>query len=294
MANPTTPLSDEALIATVEHALADVRDARQTALAQTAVLDAERATLGHHPHYTAYVHGGMLAERGFGPQHILAVLGFHTLDWREALARMAASASASPDDEEADLLGRLHRVCASDPMLEVAGERLLLDLGLLKHGGIDPFWLKRPKLGLGQAAKMFGLAPGHADGHRGLYDLTAAALRRLFDDAATGQPDQRFGALLLPIIIAGGAPLAASGAAAFHRDAETRYRDDCRRFAEHQRREPSRRWRWKPALSRQGHLAVTTARQTGVAVPAERTRGHAANWLADHDANLRFNGKDEA
>lgn len=292
MANGTTPLTDEALVAAVERELADARDARQTALAQTAVLDAERATLGHHPNYTAYVHGGMLAERGFGPQDILAVLGFHALDWRDAIACLAAS--ASPDDGEMDLLGRLHRVCASDPMLEVAGERLLLDLGLLKHGGIDPFWLKRPKLGLGQAAKMFGLAPGHADGHRGLYDLTAAALRRLFDDGATGQPDQRFGALLLPVIIAGGAPLAASGAEAFHRDAEARYRDDCRRFAERQRRDLRRHWRWKPALSRQGHLAVITARQTAVAVPAERTRGHAANWLADHDANLRFNREDEA
>lgn len=292
MTNDITPLSDDALIAAVERELADARDARETALVQTAMLDAEQAALGYHPNYTAYVHGGMLAERGFDSQHILSVLGFHTLDWRDAISRLGAS--GSPDDGEVDLLGRLHRVCASDPMLEVAGERLLLDLGLLKQGRIDPFWLKRPKLGLGQAAKVFGLAPGHADGHRGLYDLTAAAKRCLFDDAATGQSDRRFGALLLPAIIAGGAPLAAGGAAAFHRDGEARYRDDCRRFAEHQRRDPSRRWRWKPALSRQGHLAVTTARQTDVAVPTERTRGHAANWLADHDANLRFSREDEA
>ncbi len=292
MATDITPLSDDALVAAVERELADARDARETPLVQTAVLDAEQAALGYHPNYTAYVHGGMLAERGFDSQHILSVLGFHTLDWRDAIARLAAS--GSPDDGEMDLLGRLHRVCASDPMLEIVGERLLLDMGLLKQGRVDPFWLKRPKLGLGQATKAFGLAPGHADGHRGLYDLTAAALRGLFDNAATGQPDRRFGAVLLPVIIVGGAPLAETGAAAFHRDAETRYRDDCRRFAEHQRRDPSRRWRWKPALSRQGHLAVTTARQTDVAVPAGRTRGHAANWLADHDANLRFNGEVEA
>lgn len=292
MPNDITPLTDETLVAAIERKLADAQRERQVALAQINELDTEQAALGHHPNYTAYVHGGMLAEQGFGAGNILSVLGFHTLDWREALTRLDALTSS--DDGEMALLSRLRRACDIDPMLEVAGENLLLSLGLLKHGRVNPHWLKSPKLGLGQAAKMFGLEPGHANGHRGVYDLPAAALQRLFADATTDQPDQRLGALLLPIIIAGGEPLAATGAAAFHRDAEARYRDDCRRFAEHQHGNPSRRWRWKPALSRQGHLAITTARQTNNAVPAERTRGHAANWLDDRGANLRFNGEDEA
>lgn len=292
MPNDITPLTDETLVAAIERKLADAQRARQVALAQIGELDTEQAALGHHPNHTAYVHGGMLAEQGFGARHILSVLGFHTLDWREALTRLDAPTSS--DDGEMDLLGRLRLACEIDPMLEAAGENLLLSLGLLKHGRLDPHWLKRPKLGLGQAAKMFGLEPGHANAHRGLYDLPATALRRLFADATTDQPEQRFGAQLLRVIVDGGEPLAATGAAAFHRDAEARYRDDCRRFAEHQRGNPSRHWRWKPALSRQGHLAITTARQTDIAAPAERTRGHAANWLDDRGANLRFNGEDEA
>jgi len=234
----------------------------------------------------------MFVRRGSGAGHILPLFGFHALDWREALACLEAPATS--DDEDVDPLGRLRIACETDPMLEVAGERLLSYLGLLRQGRIDPYWLKRPKLGLGQAAKAFGLAPHHATGHRGLYDLTPLALRRLFEDADVNRRDQRFGALLLPVIKAGGEPLAVIGAAAFHRDAEARYRDDCRRFAEHQRANPSRRWRWKPALSRQGHLAITTARAKHAALPAERTRGHAANWLSDQNANLRFNGEEEA
>ncbi|PCG13078.1 hypothetical protein COA07_16325 [Sphingomonas adhaesiva] len=252
--------------------------------------DAQQSALEHHPNRAAYMHGGMLAERGFGTEQILPVLGFHSLDWSDALTRLEAS---TPVDG-ADLLDRLLIVCTSDPMLEVSGERVLHDLGLLKRGRVDPFWLKRPKLGLGQAAKAFGLTAAHIDGHRGLYVLAQPTLRRLLERAAVGQADQRFGAVLLTAIGSGGEPLAAIGAAAYYRDAEARYRADCDRFADHQRRHPGRRWRLKPALSRQGHLAITTARQKDIAVPAERMRGHAADWLANQNANLRFNGGDEA
>lgn len=285
MDHTTPPANDEPLVE-LNQLIADLSVARATKADVIAGLDAEAATLGHHPHKAGYVAGGMLLERGFGRMHILPLLGVHATDWREVLARLGDAPADNGDVP--DVLPRLRCLCEGDPMLEIAGEQLARELGLLKQGRIDPFWLKRPKFGLGQAAVAFGLEPRHAEGHRGLYSLRHVVLRRGFESAAVNQRDQRFGALLVPVIETGGERLARIGAAAFHREAEARYHDDCERFAAHQRANPDRRWRWKPPLSRQGHLAVTTARATGADLPAEHTRGHAANWLSDHDANLRY------
>jgi len=284
------PADYHALIAAIDERVFRLKAARQDATEQIDTRDSEQAPLGHHPNYAAYIPGGMLEDKQFGVDHILAVAGFHTLGWREALARLEAAPDC--DDEPRCLLIRLRNACEIDPMLEIAGQAFFAERDQLKCGDIDPYWLKRPRLGLGQAANAFGVEPTHAEAHRGLYALPLAALRRGFENAATNQSDQRFGAMLVPVIEAGGNRLARIGAAAIHRDAETRYREDCKRFAAHQRANPSRQWRWKPALSRQGHLAVTTARAKEIALPSERTRGHAATWLDDHDANIRFTHED--
>ena len=284
---PTDPL---ALVAAIDHELAAERE---TALGRIRELGAEQVALGYHPNHPAYVHGGIFADKGFGPPHMLAVAGFHASEWREALGRLA-NAPVDPTDDPACLLTRLRHACEADAMLEVFGLAWCDQAGLLKRGSINGFWIKRPKLGLGQWAKAAGLGPEHAPAHRGLYALSIATLTRGFETAAADRSDQRFGALLPAMIEAGGQRLARIGAEALHRDAEARYLDDCRSFAAHQVATPDRRWRWKPPLSRQGHLAVTTARAKEVAMPRERTRGHAANWLSDHDANIRFTEGDEA
>ncbi len=178
-------------------------------------------------------------------------------------------------------------------MLEVIGLAWCDQAGLLKRGAINGLWIKRPKLGLGQPAKAAGLGPEQAAAHRGLYALSIATLARGFETAAVNQTDHRFGAMLSAVIEAGGSRLARIGAKALHRDAEARYRDDCRSFAAHQAGTPNRNWRGKPPLSRQGHLAVTTARAKDIAMPTERTRGHAASWLDSHGANIRFAKEDE-
>ncbi len=287
MSEPVPSTEPHDLIVTIDRLILEACAERQTATHEIIALNAEQSRNGHHPNYPAYIMGGMLTEHGFGAGHIAAVLGIHALDWRAVLERMAATPPVHKANE-ADLLPRLRNACETDPMLEVTGERLAAELGLLDHDRLDPFWLKRPKFGLGQAALAFGIEPEHANGHRGLYALPVDVLKRGFERVGAGQSDQRFGAMLVPLIETGGERLARIGADAFHHDAEARYQHDCARFAAHQRKNPDRRWRWKPPMSRQGHLAVTTAHTLGVDMPAERTRGHAANWLADHDANLRF------
>lgn len=293
MSDREVPSDTPALLAAIDRELATLVAGRETALDQVVALDAEFAGLGYHPNYPAYVHGGILADKGFGPAHILPVAGFYDLDWRDALGRLAKTPIDAGDDP-ACLLVRLRHACESDAMLEVSGFAWCDHAGLLKRGAIDGYWVKRPKLGLGQPAKAFGLRPEQAAAHRGLYTLSTATLERGFENGAVNQSDQRFGAMLPAVIEAGGQRLARIGAETLHRDAETRYRDDCRSFAAHQAVTPDRRWRWKPPLSRQGHLAITTARARDIAIPTERTRGHAANWLDGHDAKISFTKDDEA
>lgn len=293
MSNPDVPASPRALLAAIDAELAGLLAGRETALDRILALDAEQAALGYHPNHPAYVHGGILADKRFGAAHVLAVAGFHDLDWRDALERLA-NTPIDHGDDPACLLVRLRHVCEADAMLEMSGLAWCDRAGLLKRGAVDGFWIKRPKLGLGQPAKAAGLGPEHAAPHRGLYTLSIETLKRGLETAAINQCDQRFGAMLPAVIEAGGPRLARIGAEALHRDAETRYRDDCRSFAAHQAATPDRRWRSKPPLSRQGHLAVTTARAKDIAMPTERTRGRAASWLDGHDANIRFTLEDEA
>ncbi|PZO81008.1 MAG: hypothetical protein DI632_00045 [Sphingomonas hengshuiensis] len=222
--------------------------------------------------------------RGMGFAHILAHAGFYRLAYGEAITRLAEAR----DETDADcLIVALAYVCETDPLLEVAGLAWLDGHDLLKRGGLDPFWHKRPKLGLGQPAKLHGLTAADADAHRGLYTFSPAQLRHRFD-AVSDQSSDTFGALLPSVIGAGGTELSATGAAATEQDAADRYWAKSASFAEHQRTNGDRRWRWKPPLSRQGHHARTIAELKEVAMPAERTRGHAANWLDDNGANPRF------
>jgi hypothetical protein len=289
MANDETPGSYEELIAAIDGELAAHQASKAEHLSRIAALDAEQASFDRHPNYTAYCHGGITAVRAMGASHIFAHIGFYLLPYREAIERLAAAREATDDD---CLIVALRVTCECDALLEVAGFAWAQSQGLLKRGGIDPFWLKRPLLGLGQPAKACGLTPEQAPAHRALYTLAPTELLERFEDAATSA-DDTFGDLLPLVIDAGGAELAALGRDATERDAAERYEADCDAFAAHQRKNGDRRWRWKPPFSRQGHLAVTTAQVRGADMPAERTRGHAATWLADHDANPRFRGGEE-
>jgi hypothetical protein len=284
MANIEIPETYEALIAEIERDLTHAVAAKEEAHAHVAALNAEQAALGDHPNRAAYRHGGIPAARDMGVQHVLAHAGFFRLPYVEALTRLADARNQSGDD---CLIGALRIVCESDPLLEITGVDWLGSHGLMKRGAIDPFWVKRPKLGLGQPAKLHGLAAADADAHRGLYTLSPLDLQRRFE-AVAGPVKDAFGDLLPALVIAGGPTLAATGKAASEEDAATRYWAKCASFAAHQRATGDRRWRWKPPFSRQGHHAVTIARLKDVPLPAERTRGHAANWLDDNGANPRF------
>lgn len=278
------PKNYPALIAAIDDEIAQARGLVAGAKAQILALDDEQAALGHHPHYAIYRHGGIAAVRDMGVAHIFAHAGFYRLPYEEAIARLA---DARHEVDHDCLIIALKYVCESDPLLEITGLAWLEEQDLLKRGGLDPFWVKRPKLGLGYPAKLHALTAADAEPHRGLYTLTPSDLRDRFA-AATDTPDDTFGDLLPMVIAAGGAALAAIGGAASEADAADRYRANCASFAAHQRATGDRRWRWKPPLSRQGHHARTIADLNEVPMPAERTRGHAANWLDDNGANPRF------
>ncbi|WP_374943157.1 hypothetical protein [Sphingomonas sp.] len=272
------------MIAAIDRELAMANALEAEASARIAALDDEQASIRHHPHYAIYRHGGIAAVRNMGVAHILAHAEFYRLRYGEAIARLAEARQASRDD---CLISALKLVCESDPLLEIAGLAWLDSQGLLIRGALNPFWLKQPKLGLGYPARLHGLTAEDAEAHRGLYALTPPELAGRFAEEAESAADT-FGDLLPAVIAAGGAQLAAIGTAATEADAAERYWAKCASFAAHQRATGDRRWRWKPPLSRQGHHARTIANLNDVAMPSERTRGHAAAWLDDNGANPRF------
>lgn len=272
------------LVAAIDRELCLAHASKAEEQARIAALAEEQSGLGHHPHYAIYRHGGIAAVRNMGVAHVLAHAGFYRLPHGEAIERLAEAREMVDHD---CLIVALKLVCESDPLLEEAGLAWFDQHGFLKRGRIDPFWTNRPKLPLGYPARLHGLDAADVDAHRGLFTLTPHDLHARFNGSA-GSSDDTFGDLLLAVITAGGAELATIGAAASEADAADRYWSKCANFAAHQRASGDRRWRWKPPLSRQGHHARTIAELTDVAMPEERTRGHAANWLDDHGANPRF------
>jgi|GEM_PF-2477855 len=239
-----------------------------------------------HPNASAYPHGGILATEDFAAPHVLPFMGFADLAWTTAVSRISKLFDGGDDR----VLTRVRQICEQDAGLEEAGLAWCAKVGLLRNGKPPKLWLARPKLGLGQTAKFHGLKRVDVPAHRGIYALGIDPMVQAFATASAGKHDQSFGALLPTVIADGGERLHNIGAAALHADAETRYRARERSFAAHQATAQGKGWRNKPATSRQGHLAVATARALGVDIPAEQNRGDAADWLDSHDANLRFNG----
>ena len=281
------PEDYQTLLAAIDLEIASARATLASSHAEIAALNDEQKALGKHPHYAIYRHGGIGAARDMGISHILPHAGIYRLPHGEAIAKLKQARDVSGED---CLISALKQTCESDAMLEIAGHAWFDEQGLLKRGTLDPFWLKRPKLGLGYPARLHGLAAEDADAHRGLYTLTPSELLERFADVACSAADT-FGDLLPAVVAAGGADLATTGTAAAEADAAERYWAKSASFAAHQRATGDRRWRWKPPLSRQGHHARTIAELNDVAMPAERTRGHAANWLDENGANPRFRNK---
>jgi len=242
----------------------------------------------YHPNYPAYVHGGILADKRFGSEHVLAYIGFAALPWSLAVARIACATNSSSDSN--CIIDAIRLICEQDASLESAGLAWCGDRRLLQNCKAPAIWFQRPKLGLGQPAKAYGFKPEDAPGHRGIYEIGIDAMTEAFAHASEGMLELGFGALLPVVITQGGQRLQEIGAAALHADAEARYWERKHSFASRQAATSNRQWRGKPPTSRQGHLAVTTAQKLGIQVPAERNRGDAADWLEAHNANLRFWG----
>ena len=269
--------------------LARLQEERAQLQADLTRLSTERVNTRHR-FADGYLHGGVYASVQMSAVHIVLLAGL--LEQTAEAVLEALEIVEETIDGACDLLSSVRLACETWSGLEIAGWEWLDRQSLLKNGQLNGYWLtkNKHKLGLGQHAMASGLGLEHALGHRGLYTLDVAEMRQRF--AAHDKADRSFGQLLRPVIEAGGSDLARLGETANRTQARLRYEEDCRRFAEHQARNPDRSWRWRPAKSRQGHLARTTATELHIDMPAKRTRGHAANWLDDRGANLRHRGED--
>lgn len=281
---PDNPPSDPALmLAKIDLQLAWLNAEKAAAAMAFEERGHALKAVADHPNAAAYAHGGVLSTKGCAAQHVLPFIGFADLPWRIALTRIADMAEGGDC-----VLTRIRIICEQDAALEEAGVRWCRDKRILRNGEPPKLWFTRPKLGLGQPAKANGLKREDVPAHRGIYALGIDEMIHAFSTASSGQHDLTFGAMLPAVTTQGGEQLHEIGVAAVHADAEARYLERKRSFAARQAATPDRDWRSKPPTSRQGHLAITTARKLDVDLPSARHRGDAADWLDDHGANLRF------
>ena len=160
--------------------------------------------------------------------------------------------------------------------------------GLLDNDKVLADWLNRPKLGLGQGPCFHGLRATHNTAYVGLWSLSPEAFIARFA-AFPAVSGTTLGDAVFALVNGDPGDLAPLGARVLHMRAAAAYHADCASFAAWQLEHPDAlTWRDRPPVSAQGHLVRATAGQLDIAVPATGTRGEAAIWLADHDANLRF------
>lgn len=262
---------------------ADLASARAQRNELNALLEAAPASNPNHPSHAAYAFGGLVIPFGFGAVHILGLIGL-------LHARAGRVATLCADVERPELLVPicLHALCEQDPAFESDGFDICRDQGLLKRGRVDGFWLKRPKLGLGQAARLLGFQAAHAQAMRGVFTWSGATIGALLARSAHAYLDAPFGAALIHLAATDDGRLGRRGAMALHEAARDRYFARRAGFEAYSAATADTGWREKPPRSRQGHLAVTTARAKGMALPAVRRRGAAADWLERNGANVRF------
>jgi hypothetical protein len=278
---PSTDSSAATLVAAIDKSLGESHDARRlaafTLLAATPVVQA-------HPNHAAYVFGGLVERFQFGVQHVPALIGLLHTPAGEVIERIETTGAAAGWN----LAVAMRVSCEADPGLEVRGYAVCEMNALLKRGRIDGFWIKRPRLGLGQGAILVGFEARYASPMRKILDVPAQSAGVLISRFAPGLQAIPFGAVLTHVAATDDGVLAMMGARLLHKDARDRYYAKRASFAAHQAATDDRRWREKVPRSRQGHLAVTTANAKSVERPSERQRGPAADWLERHGANVRF------
>lgn len=252
-----------------------------------ASLAAPTAKTAHHPNHAAYTAGGLLVPFDFGAAQILPLIGLAHVPADVVCAMLAAT-----DQRGEHLPVRFKALCIADAALEQQGFAICRDLGLLKRGRIDGFWMKRPKFGLGQWATLSGFTVEQAAAMRGIFTWTGATIGALLARSAHSHLDAPFGAALVHLAATDDGRLARRGAMALHQTARDRYFARRASFEAYAAATGDTGWREKPPRSRQGHLAATTARVKNLPLPAERRRGDAADWLESHGANVRFVGED--
>lgn len=239
-----------------------------------------------HPHYHRFKKGGTGAAAGQTAAHVVSMIG--VLASPTALVTEQLQNCADRNNAGLARLVDLTRLLDADAAYAITGMLFLTRKGLLDNGAVRADWLDRPKLGLGQGPCFHGLRARHNAGYVGLWSLDRDAFVARF--AGLGTVSTRtFGDAVFALVDGDPGDLAERGTRVLHARAAAAYDADCASFAAWQLAHPDALgWRDRPPVSAQGHLARTTAEQLDIAMPSTGTRGDAAVWLDDHDANLRF------
>jgi hypothetical protein len=272
--------------AIIDRAIENLRAEQRRVWDEREAIVVARRRAEHHPHYHRFVVGGTGAAAGQTAVHVVPTIGALASPTASVIEQLKTRADSS--DAGLARLIDLTKLIDVDAAYESAGLAALTRKGLLDDGDVPADWLDRPKLGLGQGPCFHGLRARHNAAYVGLWSLDRDAFVVRF--ACMGAASARtFGDAVFALVDGDPGDLADLGARILHERAAVAYHADRASFAAWQLEHPDAlAWRDRPPVSAQGHLARTTAGQLGIAVPSTGTRGDAAAWLDDHDANLRF------
>jgi hypothetical protein len=273
---------DAIIVRAVEHLRARQRLVRD----EQDAIEVARKRAEFHPHYHRFLIGGTGAAAGQTVAHIVPMIGALASPTARVIEQLKTGIGSG--DGGLARLTDLTKLLDANAFFATAGMAVLARKGLLDEGEVPTDWLDRTKLGLGQGPCFHGLRARHNAGYVGLWSLDRDAFVARFAGSAAATV-RTFGDAVCALVDGDPGDLAELGARVLHARAAATYHADCACFVAWQLEHPDAlAWRDRPPVSAQGHLARTTAEQLDIAMSNTGTRGDAAAWLDDHDANLRF------
>lgn len=135
-----------------------------------------------------------------------------------------------------------------------------------------------------------GVPAADVDAWRGLLSCSPALLDHLARQAGLG--GRPLLTILADLIATYRDALTRRGQRVLHRRRRDRYLADCASWAATPDSLKQGSWRLKRMSKGQGYEIIRTCQRLGIDPPGPMTRGHAAEWLESHGANLNYREKE--
>ena len=237
-----------------------------------------------HPNRSRYALGGVVAAAGMDGDHVLGFAGLLAAPFAD-VCRWLADAQDGSEERYAWRVAR-YAIERHQAACDEIGRRMVVARQDMKPRGRASDGPDAVKYALGMPLYGYGLRYTHASALAGVGTLgMSVMLERL---ASVAGRRRTLGGRLLLALEPGFAELDRRGRrSAFNRGAVA-YADRCETFATREAASEDRSWREAPVTRRQRWTMFDTAVALGIALPACRTCGEAADWLEANGAILKY------